>query len=278
MDIHITVNDVDRGIIVMNVFWVFNGQKLKKFIIFAVAAFFVAGVIYVEKDAISVFSDPSNKLMQTSSDEPQAIYNVDTDDKKLALTFDISWGHERPGPILDILEEHGVTKATFFLSSPWAEHHPEIVERIKEMGFEIASHGHKHTNYSQLSDEEIREQIQKSHRILKTVSGVTPTLIRTPNGDYDKRVLRIADELGYSVIQWDTDSKDWMNPGADRIVRNVVEKAHPGDIILMHASDSCKQTHEALPSIIKHLKSEGYEFVTVTELISGLESSIEELD
>jgi polysaccharide deacetylase family sporulation protein PdaB len=266
---------MDRGVTTrMNVFWILSGQKIKKFLVLIVAAFFTAGIVYSEKDTISVLSEATSK----NADEPQAIYKVDTKENKLSLTFDISWGKERPGPILDILEEKGVKKATFFLSSPWAEHHPEIVQRIKDMGFEIASHGHKHVNYSRLKDDEIREQIVKSHGILKSLTGTTPTLLRTPNGDFDKRVLRIANELGYSVVQWDTDSKDWMNPGVEKIVNNVTSKAHPGDIILLHASDSCKQTHEALPQIIDNLRNKGFEFVTVTELISGVESKIKELD
>lgn len=258
----------------MNIFWVVNGRKLKKLVVLVVAALFTVGVIYMEKETISVFSSSTG----TQSDEPEAIYKVKTDEKKLALTFDISWGHERPGPILDILEQKGVQHATFFLSSPWAEHHPEIVTRIKELGFEIGSHGYKHINYSRLKDDEIREQMLKAHRTIKSLAGVTPRLIRTPNGDFDKRVLRIAGELDYTVIQWDTDSKDWMNPGVDKIVENVVSKVHPGDIILLHASDSCKQTHEALPTIIDQLRSQGYQFATVTELISGAENSVQELD
>lgn len=75
-----------------------------------------------------------------------------------------------------------------------------------------------------------------------------------PNGDFDKRVLRIADTLNYQVVQWDTDSLDWKNPGVDQIVDRVVSKAHPGDIVLLHASDSVKQTHEALPQIIEQLR------------------------
>lgn len=256
----------------MNVFWVIRGRTLKKYAILVVAAFFTAGIVYAEKDSITVFSNTSE------NEQPQAIYQVETDKNILALTFDISWGNEKPGPILDVLEEKGVKKATFFLSSPWAEHHPEIVTRIKEMGFEIASHGHKHINYSRLKDDEIREQILKSHRTLKSLTGTTPKLLRTPNGDFDNRVLRIASEMGYSVIQWDTDSKDWINPGVDKIVDNVVSQAHPGDIILLHASDSCKQTHEALPIIIDKLRNNGYDFATVTELISGVESNVKELN
>lgn len=203
--------------------------------------------------------------------EPQAIYKVDTDQKVVSLTFDISWGEVRTEPILKVLEEKGIKKATFFLSSPWSESHPEIVQKIKDMGYEIGSHGHAHKNYSTLSDEEIRTQIRKAHTVLSEMTGTKPNLIRMPNGDFDKRVLRIADSMGYSVIQWHTDSLDWMNPGVDKIVNRVVTKAVPGDIILMHASDSCKQTHEALPQIIDQLRAKGFEFATVSELVAGTE-------
>lgn len=74
--------------------------------------------------------------------------------------------------------------------------------------------------------------------------------------------------MNYQVVQWDTDSLDWKNPGVDQIVDRVVSKAHPGDIVLLHASDSVKQTHEALPQIIEQLRQKGYEFVTVSELIN----------
>jgi peptidoglycan/xylan/chitin deacetylase (PgdA/CDA1 family) len=103
--------------------------------------------------------------------------------------------------------------------------------------------------------------------LLTELIGKEPNLIRLPNGDFDKRVLRIADDLGYSVIQWDTDSQDWLNKGVDTLVNRVVSKAHPGDIVLLHASDSSQQTHEALPAIIQQLREKGYQFVSVSELI-----------
>jgi polysaccharide deacetylase family sporulation protein PdaB len=252
----------------VNLFWVVNGKRLKHYIIILVAALFSVGVFYAEKDQISVFSPDEG---------PAAIYSVETDKKLIALTFDISWGKERPGPILDVLAQKQVKNATFFLSSPWSQSQPEIVKRIIDMGFEIGSHGHKHVNYSQLSEEDIRKQIQISHRILAEMIDKEPNLIRLPNGDFDKRVLKIADQLGYRVIQWDTDSRDWMNPGVDQIVQRVLQKAHPGDIVLLHASDSCKQTHEALPIIIDKLRQQGYQFVTVSELMASTKIETEEI-
>lgn len=244
----------------MNVFFVLNGRKLKQYLILFLSALFAAGVIYAERGNITVFNQEEG---------PAAIYKVDTKDKVLALTFDISWGETRALPIIDVLQQKGVTKATFFLSSPWSEAHPDIVKKIVDAGYEIGNHGHKHDNYSEMTDEEIRKQIRTAHTILTETVGQPPKLLRLPNGDFDKRVLKIADEMGYTTIQWDTNSKDWKNPGVDRIIKNVVTHAHPGDIILMHASDSSKQTHEALPVIIDELRAKGYTFATVSELIHG---------
>lgn len=253
----------------MNFFWVLSAKKMKRYAVIALALLFASGVVYAESNNIQVFF-PTNS-------EPSAIYSVKTDKKIVALTFDISWGEERTGPILDVLEQKGIKKATFFLSSPWAESHPDIVKRIVDAGYEIGSHGHKHDNYSTLSEEQIRKQITTAHSILEKVTGKAPNLIRYPNGDFDKRVLRIAQELGYKSIQWDTDSHDWMNPGTEKIVNRVVSKAHPGDIILLHASDSCRQTHEALPQIIDQLREKGYEFVTVSELLANADVKSQEV-
>jgi polysaccharide deacetylase family sporulation protein PdaB len=254
----------------MNFFVILSGKRLKRIFLLALASIFASGIVYAESNNIQVF------LPLESA--PEAIYSVKTDKKQIALTFDISWGEERTGPILDVLEQKGLKKATFFLSSPWSESHPDLVNRIVKMGYEIGSHGHRHDNYSQYNEEQIRAQIEKADHILTKLIGKKPNLIRYPNGDFDKRVLHIADQLGYKSIQWDTDSLDWMNPGKDKIIQRVTKKVHPGDIILMHASDSCRQTHEALPIIIDQLRAKEYEFVTVSELIAGAEVKTKSID
>ncbi|AJS60242.1 polysaccharide deacetylase family sporulation protein PdaB [Paenibacillus sp. IHBB 10380] len=243
-------------------FYVLSWRKIKRFLLVTAAALFAIGIVYIERDQITVFSEGA----------PSAIYSVPTDKKLIALTFDISWGEKRPDPILNVLKEKKVQKATFFLSSPWSKTHPDIVKNIKDSGFEIGSHGHKHVNYSTLSDDEISKQISTAHSVLTDLTGKEPNLIRMPNGDFDKRVLRIAESMNYKVIQWDTDSLDWKNIGVQNIVDRVTKKAHPGDIVLLHASDSCKQTHEALPLIIDELRKQGYEFVTVSDLINQTET------
>jgi len=194
------------------------------------------------------------------------IYQIETDKKVVALTFDISWGDKTPMPVIEILKQNHI-KSTFFLSGPWVKQYPEVPQRIKSDGHEIASHGYRHINLSNLSKNEIKEEIMKAHNNIKEVTQTEANLIRTPNGDYNDQVIEAAHECKYEVIQWSVDSLDWMNPGVATITERVSKKAHPGAIILMHASDTCKQTVEALPLVIKELKSQGYEFVTVSELM-----------
>lgn len=242
----------------MQFFISINGRKLKQLAFAAAAIIFTVSIFYVERNNITVFS----------YEEPSAIYSVETDRKVIALTFDISWGEHTVVQVLDALKDKKLEKATFFLSSPWSRQHPELTERIVAEGFEIGSHGHKYDNYSTFSDEDIRKQLLAANHILEETTGKQPTLLRLPNGDYDRRVLNEANRLGLTVIQWDTDSLDYRNPGVDNIVNRVVSNAHPGDIILMHASDTAEQTHLALPIIIDRLRSAGYTFVTVSELIN----------
>ncbi|MCL4439851.1 MAG: polysaccharide deacetylase family sporulation protein PdaB [Firmicutes bacterium] len=202
----------------------------------------------------------------TTTGKKYAIYKVKTDKKVAALTFDISWGTKVPGPVLDTLKKYNV-KSTFFISGPWTVKHPAFPRRIVAEGHEVASHGEEHVNLSELSKEEVKKNILAAHQKIKEVTGVEPNLIRTPNGDWNDMVLTTAEELNYKVIQWSADSLDWKKPGAAAITRNVLKKVEPGAIILMHASDTCLQTPDALPQVLEGLKKEGYQLVTVSELL-----------
>lgn len=197
---------------------------------------------------------------------PEPLRVVPTTKKDLALTFDISWGTVMPPKVLAILEREKIP-ATIFISGPWALQAPEVIKRIHRDGLEIESHGWKHVNYSQLSSPQIAENITKADAALKSLVPVTPHFIRPPNGDYNQRVSEVAANLGYRIVIWGTDSIDWMNPGVDRIISRVVKRARPGDIILMHASDTCKQTDLALPTILKELREQGYHFRTLDDLV-----------
>ncbi|HYG56588.1 MAG TPA: polysaccharide deacetylase family sporulation protein PdaB [Symbiobacteriaceae bacterium] len=194
------------------------------------------------------------------------IYSAKTDQKVVSLTFDISWGKVMAPKVLDILRQEGV-KATFFLSGPWAKNHVELVSRIKGDGHEIESHGQEHVDLNTLGREGAARNIAAAHAILEEMTGRKPTYIRPPNGAFSKESVQGARDKGYATVIWSVDSLDWKNPGVDTIIRRTTKLIHPGAIILMHASDSCKQTDQALPTVIKTLKQEGYQFVLLDELI-----------
>lgn len=241
----------------MTFFYTINGTRFKRMLIICLALIFTVGILYSEKDSIAVFS----------YNKPSVIYAVPTDQKLIALTFNISWGDKRVEPLLKVLEEQQVHKATFFVSSIWAQAHPDLLQLIIKAGYEVGSLGHEYKNYSSLKDTEVLEQIQTAHEVLTSLMGKEPKLIRMPNGNFNKQVVQIAHDLDYQVIQWHTNSNDWLNPGVDKIVNRVVKNAYPGDIVLMHASDASEQIHEALPMIIAELRQKGYDFVQVSGLL-----------
>ncbi|HEX6922535.1 MAG TPA: polysaccharide deacetylase family sporulation protein PdaB [Bacillales bacterium] len=249
----------------MKFFWIVNGQKLKKTLLIVVSAFVAAAIAFMNSEELPVFSTSSG---------PRAISKVDTEKKQVALTFDIGWGDIRAKPILKVLEKKEV-QATFFVSGSWTEHHPKIAKKIVTQKNEIASHGFGHKNYRSMEEADIRKDILLAREAIKKATGQKTSLLRPPNGSFNEKILKIAESLGYTVIDSSVNSRDITNPGAKKIVRNVVEPASPGDIILMHASDSTKQTGKALPAIIEKLKDEGFSFVTVSKLLSNAETKSE---
>lgn len=207
-------------------------------------------------------------LMTSATYQPtlRPIYQAKTDEKVIALTFDLSWGTEVGPQILDILKKDNI-KSTFFLSGPWAKRHVEMVQRIHQEGHEVESHGQAHVNLNELGREGAAKNIGDAHAILESLTGRAPTFIRPPNGAFNDTSVQAAKDLGYATVMWSVDSRDWMNPGTEAIISRTTKLMHPGAIVLFHASDTCKQTHLALPTILQQLKAEGYRFVTLDDLI-----------
>ncbi|MBO5353042.1 MAG: polysaccharide deacetylase family protein [Lachnospiraceae bacterium] len=210
----------------------------------------------------SIFSSSSSLFME----KQLPIYCVKTDKKQIALTFDGAWGNEDTATLLEILERQNVT-ATFFFTGGWISSFPEDVKTILAKGHEVGNHSENHKQMSTLSKEQCKEEIQIVHDKVRELTGLEMTVFRPPFGDYDDTVIQAANELGYHVIQWDVDSLDWKDYGVDSIIHTVTEHKHLGNgsIILMH--NGAKYTKDALEEMIIRLKEQGYEFVTVSELI-----------
>ncbi len=240
--------------------------KKKVAIILLAALLCTAGALYgLRQPPVKPVFEMYDTRLAVGTEMP--IFYVETDKKAVGLTFDISWGDKTPDKVLDVLSQHD-QEATFFISGPWANHYKSIVSRIVNDGHEIASHGQEHINLSRENKETIIKNIQTSHNILVNLTDRTPKYFRPPNGDYDDLVVLTAREMGYETIIWAVDSLDWKNPGSTYIVERVSKLVFPGAVLLFHASDSAKQTHEALPMVLENLKSAGYEILPLDQLMS----------
>ncbi|HHT87724.1 MAG TPA: polysaccharide deacetylase family protein [Clostridiales bacterium] len=194
------------------------------------------------------------------------IYCVATDEKKVALSFDAAWGNEDTQKILDILAKHNV-KVTFFMTGGWVSKYPDDVKKIAAAGHDLGNHSESHKHMTSLSEQECKDEIMKVHNRVKELTGVEMDLFRPPYGDYNNMVVGVARDCGYYTIQWDVDSLDWKDYGADSIIRKCTEnkKLGNGSIILMH--NGAKYTPEALERVILGLKEKGYELVPISQLI-----------
>lgn len=194
------------------------------------------------------------------------IYCVDTQEKKVALSFDAAWGNEDTAAILEILKEHD-THVTFFMTGGWVDSYPEDVKTILAAGHDLGNHSENHKNMSKLTDEEKTEELMAVHRKVKELTGYDMFLFRPPYGDYDNSVINVAKDCGYYAIQWDVDSLDWQNKGIDDIIKTVTQHKNLGDgsIILCH--NGAEYTAEALNMLLDELEGQGYEVVPISELI-----------
>lgn len=192
------------------------------------------------------------------------IYSVERNDKKISISFDAAWGDEFTNDILDTLDKYNV-KSTFFLVGFWVDKYPHRVEEIYKRGHEIGNHSSTHPNMSQLSREQIIEELQITEDKIVSITNKKPILFRPPFGDYDDLLIQTAKELGYYTIQWDIDSLDWKELGVEPVIDKVVKNVTDGSIVLFH--NNAKYIREYLPIIIERLQEKGYEIVPISELI-----------
>jgi len=174
------------------------------------------------------------------------------------------WGNEDTQQLIDILGKHNI-RATFFVVGDWVDKYPESVKALHEAGHEVMNHSNTHAHMSKLSREEIVADVNACNDKIESVTGVRPTLIRPPYGEYDDNVITAIRSIGMEPIQWDVDSLDWKDLPAPEIAQRVTSKVQPGSIVLFH--NAAKHTPEALPGIIETLLQNGYTFVPISELI-----------
>ncbi len=192
------------------------------------------------------------------------IYSVKTEEKKLAISFDCAWGVDYTDTLLQVMKDEDV-KCTFFMVEFWVKKHPEYVKKISDYGHEIGTHSATHPYMSKLSKEGIMRELTSSTFAIEQITGKKVEVFRPPYGDYNDLLIKTAGELGLYSIQWSVDSLDWKNLSAKEITNRVLSRAKNGSIVLFH--NQGLHTAEAIIPIIKALKSEGYSFVPIGELI-----------
>jgi peptidoglycan/xylan/chitin deacetylase (PgdA/CDA1 family) len=149
-----------------------------------------------------------------------------------------------------------------------ANWYPEPLVRASKEGHEIGNHTFNHPDISNLSDRQLEEEILKCEEILVKLTGKKPQLFRPPYGSYRQESLAsIAKKLNYKIVLWTSvDARDWQNPGSETIANKIINNAKNGDIILLH-DYATNNTVAALDILIPKMIEQGFEFVTVSEII-----------
>lgn len=245
----------------MNHFYVFNFHKNKRLLLLVFLAFLTALFILLE---------PSRLFSLFHTDRETALTKGNDHEDHIALTFNISWGEEKIYDILDVLEEHKV-RATFFVSGEWAERHPQIMEEISEQEHEVGMLGYRYKNYLDQEIEQVRKDIAHAKEVFNKLGFRDMKYIRPPSGHFNEEVIDIAERSELEVIHWSINPRDWESPGVGKIIEVITEQASAGDIVLLHASDSAKQTAEALQTFLPTLQKD-FSFVTISELINEVTS------
>lgn len=180
---------------------------------------------------------------------------------KIALTFDDGPNPACTGDLLDGLKERNV-KATFFVLGSNVKKYPELIKRVSEEGHLIGNHTYNHIELNKVSEEKARKEINKTNKAVYKATGVYPEYIRPPYGECTRK---FEDSLDMILVRWTIDPLDWQTKNTEKIVNKVVTEAEENAIILLH--DCYDTSVEAAFRIIDTLEEEGYEFVTVDELL-----------
>ena len=225
---------------------------------------FFIGIILVLESDIRASADKDRYYYEKTG---EIMWEIETKEKVVALTFDDGPHPKYTAEILDILAKHNA-KATFFVVGENAEKNPELILRQYNEGHEIANHTFTHPLKTTLPKLEI--ELKQTDDLIFSITGNHPKLFRPVEGQYTDEMIQNVVKKGYQVVMWSwhQDTEDWKSPGVHRIEKTVLKGVEPGNIILFHdGGGNRSQTVKALDKIINKLQKQGYEFVTVSDLI-----------
>lgn len=236
-------------------FLVFNKEKIQTY---AVSILTVAVLIAVAN--IGKIS----AIPTSATEKYLPIYNVQTEENKIAFTMNCAWNADDIDSILETLKNNDV-HITFFMVGDWVDKYPEAVKKIYEAGHEIGSHSNTHPHVNNLSSEKNLEEINLSVNKIEKITGSKTTLYRAPYGEYNDIVIKTAQENGYYTIQWNLDTLDYEELTGEEMWNRLKNKLDKGSIILSH--NGTKHTADSLDMLIKNIKASGFQVTTVSDLI-----------
>ena len=186
--------------------------------------------------------------------------------KVIALTFDDGPWPSSTAKVLDILKKNNI-KGTFFVVGQNVKNYPDLTKRVVTDGHIIANHTWHHW-YHHMNAQTAAYEVANTTDIIYKTTGIKTSLFRPPGGNMRNGVAAYAKSNKYAVIMWSSDSMDYSRPGVPRLINNIFREAKPGGIVLMHDGGGDRShTVKALPEIISRFRKQGYEFVTVPELL-----------
>jgi peptidoglycan/xylan/chitin deacetylase (PgdA/CDA1 family) len=184
----------------------------------------------------------------------------------IAMTFDDGPHGVQTPRLLEMLKQRGI-KATFFCCGQCVAEFPEIAKRIVDEGHEIANHSWSHPNLIPMSESAVRDQLERTHQVIKQATGVEPKNFRPPYGNFTQRQRNwAAATYGYKIILWDVDTLDWQHRNPAKTESIALAQTRSGSIVLQH--DIHKTTVDAMPATLDALAAKGFKFVTVSELLA----------
>lgn len=156
----------------------------------------VSALIIAVIGSVGVFANNDRKL---------PIYCVETDKKQIAISFDAAWGNDDTQTLIDILKEYNVP-ATFFVVGSWVDKYPESVKALADAGHQIQNHSNTHPHMPQLSKSQMCDELKSCNEKIEKLTGICPTLLRPPYGDYDNALIEAVESLNMKTIQWSVET------------------------------------------------------------------------
>ena len=237
-------------------FIVFNKRKICSYLV----AFSTVVILF----AIAFSTTNGGTIITSSTVKELPIYNVETTDKKVALTMNCAWNANDIDSILKTLDDNNV-KITFFMVGDWVDKYPEAVKKISDAGHEIGNHSNTHPHVNNLSSDANIKEIEETSRKIQKITNSKTFLYRAPYGEYNNTVIRSAKTASHVPIQWSLDTLDYTGITGDEMWKKIEPKMKNGDIILMH--NGTAHTADSLAMIINNIKQKGFDIVTVSNLI-----------